>query len=115
MGLDNYALPSQDGDLSREDIQAFVQSGVRLGGLEGSFRGKLYYEFIEEITGVNLYQDWIPPVTIKKMYQALVKYDPKKAVAKDYCSDPITESQILELQTFFKICSERNLGLRSSY
>ncbi len=115
MGLDNYAQPSRHGDLSKEDEQAFIRSGVSLGGREGGFRGKLYDECINDITGESLYQDWIPPDTVKKMYQALVKCDPKEVVAKGSYWYPITESQILELRTFFKICAERNLGLLGSY
>ncbi len=115
MGLDNYASPSRDGDLSKKDIQAFIQSGVRLGGLEGSFRGKIYEECIADITGESLYQEWISPNTVKKMYQALAKCDPKEVAAKGDYAYPITVSQILELRTFFKICAERNLGLWGSW
>jgi hypothetical protein len=50
MGLDNYAQPSRHGKLSEEDEQAFIQSGVSLGGIEGGFRGKIYDECIEDIT-----------------------------------------------------------------
>lgn len=115
MGLDNYAQPSEHGELSEEDKQAFIRSGVMLGGGEGGFRGKIYDEFIRDITGESLYQDWIPPDTVKKMYQALVKRDPQDVVAKSsYWYSP-TETDILELQTFFKICADRNLGLRGSY
>jgi hypothetical protein len=115
MGLDNLAQPSQNGKLSKEDEQAFIQSGVSLGGCEGMFRGKIYDECIYDITGESLYQDWIPPDTVKKMYQALVKCNPKEVIAKGSYSYPITESEIVELRTFFKICAERTLGLFGWY
>lgn len=115
MGLDNYAQPSEHGELSEEDKQAFIRSGIMLGGGEGGFRGKIYDEYVYDITGESLYQDWIPPDTVKKMYQALVKCDPKEVTAKGSYWYPITESEILELRTFFKICAERNLGLLGSY
>lgn len=115
MGLDNYAQPSRDRDLSKEDTQAFIQSGVSLGGCEGSFRGKIYDECIDDITGESLYQEWIPSDRVKKMYQALVKCNPKEVAVKDSYAYSITESQILELRTFFKICAERNLGLWGSW
>jgi hypothetical protein len=115
MGLDNLAQPSQNGKLSKEDEQAFIQSGVSLGGCEGMFRGKIYDECIYDITGESLYQDWIPPKKVKKMYRDLVKCDPKKVVAKGSYSYPITEHDILELRTFFRICAERKLGLLGWY
>ena len=108
MGLDNYAQPSEDEDLSEEDVRAFEQAGISLccgvlsgDGSDGCFRGKVYQEDIFDITGVSLVREWIPPDTVKEMYQALVEWD-------------TSESEILELRKFFKVCAERNLGLRGS-
>lgn len=64
MGLDTYAQPSKDGELSDEDMQAFQQAGISLcggilsgNGSDGSFRGKVYDRLISDITGQSLYQE----------------------------------------------------------
>lgn len=110
MGLDTYALPSEHGKLSKKDMQAFKEAGIRLcGGIlsgygdDGSFRGKVYSDTIHKITGYSLYQDWIPPEDVVDMYQKL-----KLCRHEDYQGH---EEDIENLRKFFKVCVERKLGL----
>ena len=136
MGLDNYALqgpdralaaeerefePDEDLErlgfkpLSDEDIEAFEEadihlSGGVLSGEDGGFRGKVYDLLVQDITGESLYQEWIPPGRVKKMYEALMKCDPKEVLKGEYGYD-LSESSIINLRKFFKVCAERNLGL----
>jgi len=116
MGLDTYASRSQDDlELSDEDIEAFEDARIELcGGIfsgeGGSFRGKVYSILIFEITGESLYQEWIPPETVKDMYQALADCDPEQAIDESDSWDRIPE-EIIELRKFFKVCADRNLGL----
>ena len=118
MGLDTFASRSpEDIELTGEDSQAFEQADIQLcGGIfsgngnDGSFRGKMYVMMVLGITGESLYQDWIPPETVQEMYATLEACDPEQAFQENgwhRCS-PV---DILELRKFFKVCSERGLGL----
>jgi len=114
MGLDTYAAHSPDDiELNDEDLQAFAEANIELGGgifsgcgNDGSFRGKVYVLMILEITGVSLNQDWIPPETVREMYESLLAFDAQK-------NENISEndSQTHDLRKFFQVCSERGLGL----
>jgi hypothetical protein len=82
-------------------------------GDHGSFRGKLYDGLISCITGVSLYETWIPPETVRKMSEALDCCDPKLAArecqeASAYQHSP---EQVLQLRAFFRVCAKRGLGL----
>lgn len=77
-----------------------------MSGPPDSFRGKVYDDLIRDITGESLYQEWIPPDRVKKMYQALMKCDPK-----EMAEDDDDEMAIINFRKFFKVCGDRNLGL----
>jgi hypothetical protein len=115
MGLDTYASRSPDEIvLTEEDLQAFADAQIELcGGIfsgdAGSFRGKVYVMLVLEITDENLAQDWIPPETVRHMYASLLACDPVDAI--DQGDFRNTVEDILELRKFFKVCSERGLGL----
>jgi hypothetical protein len=119
MGLDTYASRASGNiELTEEDIQAFQEADITLcGGLfsgnDGSFRGKVYVMLVLEITDENLTQDWIPPEIVRKMYASLLACDPEEAI-RQYDVDN-TADEILELRKFFKVCSERGLGLVGWY
>lgn len=122
MGLDNYAARHPEGGLTEEDKQAFRQAGIDLcGGLESdgviSFRGKVYDWLVRHVTGVSLYQEWIPPETVREMSKALNAYtaeelaeiwDEVDPISEDACH---SEDEVANLQRFFAICAERGLGL----
>jgi hypothetical protein len=117
VGLDTFASNAPDRlSLSPEDTQAFLDADIRLAGgvfssgNDGSFRGKIYKTLIQEITGVSLLQDWIPPETVKEMYRCLADIDPQAALDESDTWDK-TASEVLELKKFFKVCADRNLGL----
>lgn len=117
MGLDTYAARSPEGDLTEEDAKAFDDVDVQLcGGIWSgdarSFRGKVYADAVERVTGVSLYQEWIPPETVRTMAEAFARCDPE-AVARalaDEVHSP-TVSEVRSLGTFFRVCAERGLGL----
>jgi hypothetical protein len=115
MGLDAYASRSPDDIvLTEEDLQAFADAQIELcGGIfsgeGGSFRGKVYASLIFEITDVSLYEEWIPPETVHEMYRAIAAYEFLGA-GDDHEGEPM-EIEIPDLRKFFKICSDRGLGL----
>src|SRR3990170_4214923 len=77
MGLDNFASRSKEEVLlSGEDLQAFIDADLDLwGGLysggAGSFRGEMYDLLLLDATKVSPLQTWIPPETVRLMYEAL--------------------------------------------
>jgi hypothetical protein len=117
MGLDTFAARSPEGDLHEGDEQAFDEVDLQLcGGMHsggaGSFRGKVYVDVVERVSGVSLYEEWIPPETVRGMAQAFDGCDPQ-AVECEMASGvhPTTATEVRELRTFFRICANRGLGL----
>lgn len=105
MGLDTYASRSNDenGSLTDEDKQAFLDADIHLcGGMfsgngnDGSFRGKVYSQIVEDITNASLYSEWIDSDEVARMSECI----------DDYLAD------IEQLARFFTVCRERGLGLK---
>lgn len=123
MGLDTYAVHTPDDGLTAEDIRAFEQAGIELcGGIfsgeGGSFRGKVYDLLILDLTGVSLYQAWIPPETVRQMAEALQRVDPddfEKNIAGNYSWEKYNRATLENLRKFFEICVQRGLGLVGSW
>jgi len=118
MGLDNYPARDPQGTLLPEDEEAFRKAGIRLRGSlfsDGtvSFRGKVYNDLVERVTGASLYQEWIPPETVRKMAAELVVRSPEELarmwVGEDYTEEHVKEME--SLQQRFPICARRGLGL----
>lgn len=117
MGLDTYAARSPEGGLREGDLRAFDEadlqlcSGLNSGG-GGSFRGKVYADVVERVSGVSLHQEWIPPETVRAMAEAFDRCDPE-AVERKMEGETYTISarEARALRTFFRICADRSLGL----
>jgi hypothetical protein len=118
IGLDNFAARRPDEHLTPKDLAAFEEADIHLCGgiLSGppdSFRGKVYSELVQDVTGESLYQEWIPPERARKIYESLANCDPKEVMRTgDYDERFIDESAIIDLRKFFKVCVERELGLK---
>jgi len=117
MGLDTYARPSPEGELTAEDVAAFQAVDAHLcGGIwsgdDGSFRGKVYSDVVERVTDVSLYQEWIPPETVRAMADAFAHCDPE-GVARDLAGEvhATTAVEIRSLGAFLRVCADRGLGL----
>ncbi len=119
MGLDNIISRSPDEDvLTPEDERALTKSGISLcGGMfsDGvtSFRGKVYDMFVLEVTGVSLYQEWIPPETLAEMADELTACDPDTIGEQIDLGEHFTPTpgEIRELRKLFRICADRGLGI----
>ena len=114
MGLDNYASRTPELELTTEDEAAFEAADIHLADGPDGFRGKIYQDLITGITGVSLYEDWIPPEVVRQMWMDLERCDPEEAV-KDQSFYDHGPEVILELRKFFRVCVERNLGIVSSW
>lgn len=117
MGLDTFAARSPARDLSAEDEAAFEEAKPQLtGGMYSgswdSFRGKVYEELVRHITGVSLYELWIPPATVRRMWEAFERCDPERVAEEtEAFAYEASAHEIIELRRFFRICAERELGL----
>ena len=121
MGLDNYASRSPgDVSLTAADQAAFEGVGLCGGimsGADSSFRGKVYWDLVFEVTEVSLLDEWIPPQTVILMAEALGRHAPEELAAindrvSGYSSQPPTSPvEMANLQRFFAICAERRLGI----
>jgi hypothetical protein len=117
MGLDTYAARSREGDLTDQDTQAFEAADLQLcGGIWSgggpSFRGKVYSDVVERVSGVSLYEEWIPPETVREMADAFARCDPE-AVAREMTGEvhAPTAGEVATLGAFFRLCADRGLGL----
>jgi hypothetical protein len=124
VGLDNYASRSPDElTLTRDDEEAFEQAALQLcGGIFSgdatSFRGKVYWELVLEVTGESLLDPWLPPVTVRRMSRALSQHTPAElADINDELSPSrrgrteTSPAEMADLQRFFAICAERGIGI----
>jgi len=116
MGLDVYAQRGPELDLTEVDERAFEAAEVQLCGgmLSGggsSFRGKVYSNLVEAITGESLYQEWIPPAVVRRMYEALLRCDPGDFDHEHDHRFGDVASVVKNLQKFFGVCVARGLGL----
>jgi|APSaa5957512576_1039674.scaffolds.fasta_scaffold01604_16 hypothetical protein len=69
MGLDTY---SSKEELDYGKIE--LCGGMMSANGQGSFRGKVYSDFIEKVTGESLYQEKISNKTVRTMSFKLTKY-----------------------------------------
>jgi len=117
MGLDTFAAHTpEDIELTEDDLQAFKDANISLcggifsgDGCDGSFRGKVYAEYVLDVTGESLYAEWLPPETVTEMYQSMAAYELARALEVEEM-DPMDLAHS-DLCKFFKVCSERGLGL----
>jgi hypothetical protein len=123
MGLDIFAVHAPGLGLTEEDGRAFDNAGIELCGgiysnIAGSFRGKVYDTLILDLTGVSLYQVWIPPETVRQMAQTLRRIDPQefeKDLAGNYSWEEYSADTIVHLRRFFDLCTELGLGLSGEW
>lgn len=87
MGLDSF-WRGEDGSEGTVEGQYNVCGGMFSGHGNSSFRGKVYSQVVETLTGVSLYQEEIPSLTIKQMAEKLSAAPYSRAVLADSRLDP---------------------------
>lgn len=77
MGLDNYWVKKDQSEPFEIGRDFGLCGGIMSGHGDGSFRGKVYDQLIEHVTGVSLYTARIPSEKVKEMAQKLeaTEYD----------------------------------------
>ncbi|MGB9848853.1 MAG: hypothetical protein ACPLSY_03365 [Moorellaceae bacterium] len=127
MGLDVYAVrpfTCENGEYPLAPEEAF--RGVpRLaggwaadGGCGPYFRGTPYAAYILDITGVSLYQDFIPPEVVGEMAAKL-----EKAAAEGRTTYQDVEGEVQEvsleeiraLAAWFRVCAENGYAVAGSW
>ncbi len=81
-------------------MEAFDDVGIQLcGGMNsgtgGSFRGKVYADVVEHVSGVSLYEEWIPPDVVRAMAEAFDRCDPE-AVEREM-ADAVSATSAFEV------------------
>ena len=107
MGLDSYAMNRDGKCLTKEQESLF--EGINLcGGLfsgnGGSFRGKVYNSFIQEISGVSLYSEMLEVCEVTCIKEALEDH-----LANGNPLVDVSEDTVSNLLRFFKVCDENDL------
>jgi hypothetical protein len=117
MGLDTLAGRTPDIALTEADRDAFDRAKVLLCECEGdtSFRGKVYAGLVEDVTGVSLFQEWIPPEVVRRMAAQLEQCDPVVVAAAAEGRYDCSPFEVVELGRFFRLCADRGLGLVGSW
>ena len=128
MGLDNYFRPSEQ----TEQEPTFPEGLKLCGGMfsghgsDGSFRGKVYAEFFEQVLATDLYIEQSPEqikATAEKL-QTVLKEHPDQAWdnvwREDAPSDKlgyygVTHSEIQDLAKLFEAAAEQSLKLVAWY
>lgn len=72
--------------------------GLFSGSGQGSFRGKVYNEFIEHVSGISLYQEEMSNADVRKVARSLATYDSR---SKDLVAFEITLAEIDDLTRMF--------------
>jgi hypothetical protein len=85
----------------------------------GYFRGKLYVDLVQHLTGVDLYETWIAPETVEDVAEAFERLDPEETI-RDFRAQgrPIydhTAEDVADLAALFELCAVRGLGLVGSW
>lgn len=115
MGLDTFARVTVDGESrSLEDslFEGVMLTGGMFSGGGASFRGKVYADLIEEVTGVDLYQERIEPEVVKEMAKKISTYAAKSPdcvhEVRPYHCD---RCDITHLKRWFQIAAENDAYL----
>lgn len=114
MGLDNYWVDKEKKQASIEG-EFKVCGGMLSGHGNDSFRGKVYSDLIETVSGFSLYTDYLDPAVIQLIASRLEDYPYEAA---NNCSDEedgISEEEFKDLQRMFRAHADAGHGLTSWY
>jgi hypothetical protein len=75
MGLDSFWKMPKGKRQPRFKPGLHLVGGMFSGSGNGSFRGKIYADLIDHVTGVSIYQEEIPNEMVRKMADKLQAFD----------------------------------------
>ena len=120
MGLDNYWMKNKE-ELGVIEGDFKVTGGVFSGSGNDSFRGKVYYRFVEDVTEVSLYGDpdknsihyrEIPNEIVKKMADDLEATEWRDSYVENY---DIEDYEFKDLVKMFRLHADAGHYLIASY
>ena len=111
MGLDSMWRKSQTEE-GQIDGEFKVWSGGFSDNGNTSFRGKVYYSIVEEITGISLYDDVITNDQCKEMLERFENFD-----FSDICQNPyaLEQEEYDDFVRMFRLHVEAGHFLMSCY
>ena len=116
MGLDNYAARSEDEPLSEEESQSFAHITCLVKGMmAGSYhclRGKCYYGIIEQLTGVDIYTDYLDSDEVDILYERLRLVPLEEVLTIDPDFTPTEWDNLVE---YFRVIAVNGWGLVGWY
>jgi len=85
-------------------------------GSDGSFRGKAYYDLVEQLTGFSLFEEELPPPVVQKMALMLrASVNGQQGPPSAWCQDQRTADDVEALACFFEACSKMGYSVISWY
>jgi hypothetical protein len=115
MGLDNYWMKNKE-ELGVIEGNFKVTGGMFSGNGNDSFRGKVYYQFIYDVTEVSLSGDYdtkeIPNEIVKKMADDLEATEWRDSYVENY---DIEEYEFRDLVKMFRLHADAGHYLLASY
>lgn len=111
MGLDNFWEMPEGKPCLKFDPPLSLCGGMFSDHGEGSFRGKVYNGFVEDMTGYSLYADELSNTAIKEIAAAL-----EKVAANDHLEDyGLTEEEVADLVRMFQEYAKAGATLTAWY
>ena len=111
MGLDNYWMKNKE-ELGEVEGEFKICGGLLSGHGNDSFRGKVYFRFIEDVCNENLYDEMIPNETVKQMADDLEATEWRDSYIENY---DIEEEEFKDLVKMFRLHADAGHYLVSSW
>jgi hypothetical protein len=111
MGLDNYWMKNKE-ELGEVEGEFKICGGMLSGNGNDSFRGKVYFRFIEDVCNENLYDEMIPNETVKQMADDLEATEWRDSYIENY---DIEEEEFKDLVKMFRLHADAGHYLVSSW
>ena len=111
MGLDNYWMKNKE-ELGEVEGEFKICGGMLSGHGNDSFRGKVYFRFIEDVCNENLYDEMIPNETVKQMADDLEATEWRDSYIENY---DIEEEEFKDLVKMFRLHADAGHYLVSSW
>lgn len=111
MGLDNYWMKNKE-ELGEVEGEFKICGGMLSGNGNDSFRGKVYFRFIEDVCNENLYDEMIPNEIVKKMADDLEATEWRDSYVENY---DIEEEEFRDLVKMFRLHADAGHYLVSSW
>ena len=111
MGLDNYWMKNKE-EAGHIDGDFKICGGMLSGNGNDSFRGKVYFRFIEDVCNENLYDEMIPNETVKQMADDLEATEWRDSYIENY---DIEEEEFKDLVKMFRLHADAGHYLVSSW